>query len=286
MLAGCGGEQSAAAGRAGPCEIVVNGTPTPKTTASAAVPSRDTSAAPETATGYRKDMTAVHTSAFAVATANPLATRAACEVLRDGGTAADALVTAQTVLGLVEPQSSGIGGGGFLLYYDAAAGSVQAYDGREVAPAAATENYLRWVSDTDRTEPKPDARALGPLHRSARHRAHADRRARRARQDSRGGTCSHPPSHSPTTDSTSAPGWRPPSPTRHRTAARRGRRRLLPQPGRQPRNQRHTTLTNPAYAKTLGAIAADPQSFYTGETARDIVAAAADTVGRPHPEPD
>ena len=160
VLAGCGGEQSAAPAAAGPCEIVVNGTPTPKTTASA--PSeRNTSAAPETATGYRKDMTAVHTKRFAVVTANPLATRAACEVLRDGGTAADALVTAQAVLGLVEPQSSGIGGGGFLLYYDAAAGSVQAYDGREVAPAAATENYLRWVSDTDRTEPKPDARGSG-----------------------------------------------------------------------------------------------------------------------------
>ena len=82
-------------------------------------------------------------------------------MLRDGGTAADALVTAQAVLGLVEPQASGIGGGGFLLYYDAAAGSVEAYDGREVAPAAATENYLRWVSDTDRTEPKPDARGSG-----------------------------------------------------------------------------------------------------------------------------
>ncbi|PRC59237.1 gamma-glutamyltransferase, partial [Mycobacterium sp. ITM-2017-0098] len=80
---------------------------------------------------------------------------------RDGGTAADALVTAQAVLGLVEPQSSGLGGGGFLLYYDAAAGTVQAFDGRETAPAAATENYLRWVSDTDRTEPTPDARSSG-----------------------------------------------------------------------------------------------------------------------------
>ena len=65
-----------------------------------------------------------------VITANPLATQAACGVLRDGGTAADALITAQAVLGLVEPQSSGIGGGGFLLYYDAATRSVQAYDGR------------------------------------------------------------------------------------------------------------------------------------------------------------
>src|SRR5690349_2915557 len=106
-------------------------------------------------------MTPVRTGHYAVATANPLATQAACEVLRDGGTAADALVTAQMVLGLVEPQSSGIGGGGFLLYYDASANTVQAYDGREVAPLAATENYLRWISDTDRTEPKPDARASG-----------------------------------------------------------------------------------------------------------------------------
>ena len=103
----------------------------------------------------------MRTAHYAVATANPLATQEACLVLNEGGTAADALVTAQAVLGLVEPQASGIGGGGFLVYYDAAAGSVQAYDGREVAPKAATENYLRWISDADRTEPKPDARASG-----------------------------------------------------------------------------------------------------------------------------
>lgn len=71
------------------------------------------------------------------------------------------MIVAQTVLGIVEPQSSGIGGGAFLLYYDAEKNSVEAYDGREVAPMAATENYLRWTSDTDRTEPKPDARASG-----------------------------------------------------------------------------------------------------------------------------
>ncbi len=65
------------------------------------------------------------------------------------------------MLGLVEPQSSGIGGGGFLLYYDAAGNAVRSYDGRETAPAAATENYLRWVSETDRTGPKPDARSSG-----------------------------------------------------------------------------------------------------------------------------
>ncbi len=165
VLAGCGAEENAPPAAAGPCAIVENGTPAPKTSeaapADAPTTSRNISTNPEVATGYRKDMTAVHTARYAVATANPLATQAACEVLKDGGTAADALVTAQAVLGLVEPQSSGIGGGGFLLYYDAKANSVQAYDGREIAPAAATENYLRWISDTDRTEPKPDARASG-----------------------------------------------------------------------------------------------------------------------------
>ena len=166
VLAGCGGaDEGEPTPTAGPCEIVENGTPAPKTPASPAAgsptTSRNLATNPEVATVYRKNMTAVHTAHYAVVTANPLATQAACEVLREGGTAADALVTAQAVLGLVEPQASGIGGGGFLLYYDAASGAVQAYDGREVAPAAATENYLRWISDTDRTEPKPDARASG-----------------------------------------------------------------------------------------------------------------------------
>ncbi len=101
-------------------------------------------------------------------------------MLREGGTAADALVTAQAVLGLVEPQSSGVGGGGFLLYYDAAARSVQAFDGRETAPAAATENYLRWISETDRTERRgPTPAASGRSDRRAGHRADAGRCARR-----------------------------------------------------------------------------------------------------------
>ena len=84
--------------------------------------SRNIATNPEVASGYRKDMTAVRTTHYSVVTANPLATRAACRVLHGGGTAADALVTAQAVLGLVQPQSSGVGGGGFLLYYDAVVG--------------------------------------------------------------------------------------------------------------------------------------------------------------------
>lgn len=73
-----------------------------------------------------------------VAAANPLAVEAGMAVLRRGGSAVDAAVAIQAVLGLVEPQSSGLGGGAFLMHYDAATGRVTAYDGRETAPASAT----------------------------------------------------------------------------------------------------------------------------------------------------
>ncbi|GGE83191.1 gamma-glutamyltransferase family protein [Sphingomonas prati] len=73
-----------------------------------------------------------------VAAANPMAVDAGLEVLRAGGSAVDAAVEVQAVLGLVEPQSSGLGGGAFMVYYDAATRKVTAYDGRETAPAAAT----------------------------------------------------------------------------------------------------------------------------------------------------
>jgi len=73
-----------------------------------------------------------------VSAANPLAAEAGMAVLRRGGSAVDAAVAIQAVLGLVEPQSSGLGGGAFLMHYDAATGAVTAFDGRETAPAAAT----------------------------------------------------------------------------------------------------------------------------------------------------
>ncbi|CUH54029.1 gamma-glutamyltransferase [Shimia marina] len=73
-----------------------------------------------------------------VAAAHPLAVDAGADVLRAGGTAADAMVAVQTVLGLVEPQSSGLGGGAFLVWYDAESGAVTTLDGREKAPLAAT----------------------------------------------------------------------------------------------------------------------------------------------------
>ena len=96
-----------------------------------------------------------------VAAANPLAADAGESILAAGGSAVDAAIAVQMVLGLVQPQSSGLGGGGFLVRYDAATGTVHTYDGREAAPAAADENYLRWISDAQQTPPLPDARASG-----------------------------------------------------------------------------------------------------------------------------
>lgn len=113
-------------------------------------------AIPEPQSGYKVGKLPVTAATYMAVTANPLATQAGCEVLRDGGSAADAAVAVQMVLGLVEPQSSGLGGGAFALHYNASTKAVQSYDGREMAPAAATEDYLRYVSAADKTNPLPN----------------------------------------------------------------------------------------------------------------------------------
>ena len=79
--------------------------------------------------------------AFVIA-ANPLAAEAGREVLARGGNAADAALAVQAMLSLVEPQSSGLGGGAFLNYYDAQSRTITIYDGREVAPMQATASML------------------------------------------------------------------------------------------------------------------------------------------------
>ena len=95
---------------------------------------------PEIATGQQAARPASRHARFAVAAANPLATEAGRQMLARGGSALDAAIAVQMVLTLVEPQSSGIGGGAFLLHWDGQ--RVQAFDGRETAPAAADERLF------------------------------------------------------------------------------------------------------------------------------------------------
>ena len=88
---------------------------------------------------------------FMIAAAHPLAVEVGHDVLARGGSAADAAVAVQVMLTLVEPQSSGLGGGGFVLYRSAATGTLTSFDARERAPMAADESY--WLDDTG--EPLP-----------------------------------------------------------------------------------------------------------------------------------
>ncbi|WP_280330897.1 gamma-glutamyltransferase [Nocardia wallacei] len=273
VITGC---SSSSEPSAASCAETSNGT---RVAAGPTATGTDIATNPEIASGYRSDMTPVRTGTYAVSAANPLATQAACRVLADGGTAADALVAAQLVLGLVEPQASGIGGGAFLMYYDAAARTVDAYDGREVAPAAATENYLRWVSDADRTAPQPNARASGrsigvPGALRLLELAHADHGKQPWRDlftpaidlADRGFAIS-PRLAGQIAESA-------PDLARDENA-----RAYFLQPDGSPKPA-GADLTNPAMAKTLGAIASDgPAAFYTGAIAQDIVDATATTSG-------
>ena len=93
----------------------------------------------------------------AVAAANPLAAQAGLSILQAGGSAVDAAIAVQMVLTLVEPQSSGIGGGAFLLHFDGR--RVQAFDGRETAPAGATPQL--WLGDEGKPLPFMEAVASG-----------------------------------------------------------------------------------------------------------------------------
>ena len=91
---------------------------------------------PEAATGWRTKPL-VRAEKHMVVAAHPLAAQAARAMLRKGGSAVDAAIAAQLVLNLVEPQSSGLGGGGFLVHWDAKGKQLATYDGRETAPKAA-----------------------------------------------------------------------------------------------------------------------------------------------------
>jgi len=97
--------------------------------------------APEAASGLFKKI-AVGFKHQAVAAANPLAAEAGYAILKQGGTAVDAMIATQLVLGLVEPQSSGLGGGAFLLVHNGKTNKLTTFDGRETAPASATPDLF------------------------------------------------------------------------------------------------------------------------------------------------
>jgi gamma-glutamyltranspeptidase/glutathione hydrolase len=235
-------------------------------------------AVPEPQSGYRVGKTAVTGRHYMAVTANPLATQAACETLRDGGTAVDAAVAAQMVLGLVEPQSSGLGGGAFMLHYQARTGTVQSYDGRETAPAAATENYLRHVSATDTSNPLPN---LGSSFTSTKASGRsigvpgAVRMLELAHQDHGGKPWNtlFSPGIKLATDGFAISG-------RMASAISGARNDLL----RDPEATAYflnpdftpkalgTQIKNPAYAATLQAVAdGGANAFYTGAIAQSIV---------------
>lgn len=96
---------------------------------------------PETASG-RTSATTVYSDKDMAVTANPLASNAAADILARGGSAVDAAIAAQMVLNVVEPQSSGIGGGGFLLVYDERTRRLRVFDGRETSPKAVDEKLF------------------------------------------------------------------------------------------------------------------------------------------------
>ncbi|MDB6060027.1 MAG: gamma-glutamyltransferase [Verrucomicrobiaceae bacterium] len=114
----------------------------------------DNSNIPEAASALNLTQSASATHYMAV-TANPHATAAAAAMLKRGGSAVDAAIAAQLVLGLTEPQSSGIGGGAFALYWESGKQKLHYFDGRETAPAAVDENYF--MQDDGKPMPFADA---------------------------------------------------------------------------------------------------------------------------------
>lgn len=206
---------------------------------------------------------------FMVASAHPLATQAGYDVLAAGGSAADAAVAVQTMLGLVEPQSSGLGGGAFLLYWDAASGELATYDAREKAPLAADGDY--WLDENGEPLAFMDAvvggRSAGvPGTPMLLERLHSDH-----------GTMDWAELLQPAID-TAETGFTVSQRMADSVAGTEGLDTFVETaeyflPGGEPIAE-GSTLTNQAYADTLKLFASEGSApFYTGEIAEDIVAA-------------
>ena len=203
-----------------------------------------------------------------VVAANPYAVAAGIDILRHGGNAADAAVAIQAMLGLVEPQSSGVGGGAFMLFYDAETGVITALDGRERAPAGATPDmfldeqgkplsYLKAVR-SGRSTGIPGAVALlsaaharlGVLPWKRLFIPAIDAATRGFKVGHRMARFLSPEFALPPTAATAA---------------------LFSRPDGKPL-QAGDVFRNPAYAHTLRRIANEgPRALYSGSIARDIV---------------
>lgn len=226
--------------------------------------------APEAATGY-VSKTSVTTHKYMIAAANPLAAQAGYQALKDGGSAVDAMVATQMVLGLVEPQSSGLGGGAFLVYHSGASGKLTTLDGRETAPMAATPDLFLKPDGTPIKffEGVVGGRSVGtPGTLKLMFEAHRrygklawERLLQPAIELAENGFAVSP---------------------RLALLIDKDQKRLATYPDTRAYFFDEAgeplkvgmTLKNPAYAKTLRLIAAHgPDVFYTGEIARDIVAA-------------
>ena len=207
-----------------------------------------------------------------VAAANPDAVAAGLAILRAGGDAVDAAIAVQTVLGLVEPQSSGIGGGGFMLRYDAGTGTITVYDGRETAPQAATEDMFLGADG----QPLPFVQAW----RSGLSTGAPGAIAMLALAHDQHGELAWSDSFQPAI-ALAEQGFAV-APRLNQNAARMAQFTDMEETGPAaaylyddagaPWPVGHV-LTNPDYAATLRAVAADWRAFYEGPIAEAIIAA-------------
>ncbi|MBT4907572.1 MAG: gamma-glutamyltransferase [Rhodospirillaceae bacterium] len=244
----------------------------------AAAPASGQQNQPEDSTG-RSDNRLVTANRHMVAAAHPDAVAAGLEMLRRGGSAADAAIAVQLVLNLVEPQSSGIGGGAFLLFHDAQKNRTVAFDGRETAPIAATPDMFLTA---DGTPMKFSAALVG-----GRSVGTPGTVALLARVFQEHGKLTWPELFAPAVR-LAQQGFIVGPRLAKMLASERGQRlrtyaaaRDYFFPSGKPL-QSGTRKTNPQFAETLIAIAErGPRAFYSGAIAEDIVAAVRNAPGNP-----
>lgn len=219
------------------------------------------------------NVSSIAKSTAMVVTANPHASKAGIDVLKAGGSAVDAAIAIEAVLSLVEPQSSGLAGGGFMVHFNNATNELSVYDGREVAPSGATETMF--LNDAGESIGYINAKHSGlsagvPGMVSMLHLAHADHGKLPWGQ------------HFSAASKLANNGFAI-SPRLHSFMSRM--QKYIPSTPEEGPIDAYTyfyttdgepkavgsLLKNPAYAKTLTRIASDPREFYEGQTAELIV---------------